>query len=622
MARGGWGSVAACLTALAIGASYVERAPIGRVLGSVISRLHAQQPPVTFSDAVAPIVFKTCAPCHRPEGVAPFSLLSYQDVKQRAGAIVQATRDRVMPPWKPEPGYGQFADERRLTDEQIATLRAWFEGGAVEGDPARVPAPPSWSGEWALGKPDLVLQTPSYTLRATGEDVYRNFVLPIAGGPPRYVRAWQFLAGNSRVVHHATMQLDPSAASRRLDAQDPEPGYEGLIPHSVGSPEGFFLGWLPGHTPYVAPEGMAWPLIAPIDLVMMLHLRPGGQQEQVQASLGLYFSDRPPRLNPLLVRLTRQHMDIPAGERRYVVTDSFALTADVDVYTVQPHAHHLATEVKSYATLPDGTRKWLIYIRHWDFEWQGVFRYARPEFLPAGTTISMEYTYDNSAANPHNPQRPPHRVTYGEKTSDEMAELWLQVVPRRAADRPAIARAVHEKIVREEIVGLEKRLDAEPDNAALHDDVALLLAEAGQFDRTGGHFAETLRLKPDSAAAHYNLGNVRFRQGRRDEAIDLLQKAVALKPDYALAHDGLGVALYSEGKPLEAVEHYERSVALDAGNPEARLHLAVALRGLGRLADAIPHYRQVLRVDPTRQDVRAALADVERQLAAQPSLTR
>ena len=277
----------------------------------------------------------------------------------------------------------------------------------------------------------------------------------------------------------------------------------------------------------------------------------------------------------------------------------------MDVYTVQPHAHHLAKEVKSFATLPDGTRKWLIYIRQWDFDWQGVFRYARPEFLPAGTTITMEYTYDNSAENHHNPQRPPRRVTYGERTTDEMAELWLQVVPRHAADGPRLARAVHEKIVREEIVGLEKRLEADPDNAALHDDVALLHAEAGHLDRTAAHFAETLRLKPDSAAAHYNLGNVLFRQGRRAEAIDHLRKAVALKPDYALAHDGLGVALYSDGKVGEAVEHYRQAVALDPGNADAHLHLAIALRSLGRLADAIPHYRQVLQIDPEpagRQD--------------------
>jgi cytochrome c-type biogenesis protein CcmH/NrfG len=582
----------------------------------------AQRSPLTFTKDVAPIVFGSCASCHRPGGIAPFPLLTYDDVKSRAPAIVAATRDGVMPPWKPEPGYGQFADERRLTAGQIATLRAWVEGGAVEGDPALLPALPTFSGEWVLGEPDLVLQTPSYTLRATGGDVYRNFVLPIGTSQTRYVRAWQFRAGNSHVVHHATMQFDPTGSSRRLDAQDSEPGYEGLIPHSVGSPEGFFLGWLPGHTPYTAPEGMAWPLPQQTDLVMMLHLRPSGTEERVQASLGLYFSDRPPRLNPLLVRLTKQHMDIPPGDRRYVVTDSFRLDADVDVYTVQPHAHHLAREVRSFATLPDGTRKWLIFIRRWEFEWQGVFRYAQPQFLPAGTTIAMEYTYDNSAENPHNPHRPPRRVTFGQLTSEEMAELWLQVVPRNAADRPRLARAVHEKVVREEIVGLEKRLEADPDNAALHDDVALLHAETGRLDRTAAHFADTVRLKPGSAPAHYNLGNVLFRQGRRAEAMGHFRTALALMPDYAPAHDALGVASFSEGRVVEAIEHYLRALAFDPRNADAHHHVAVALRSLGRLADAIPHYRQVLQIDPDRQDVKTELAAVERQLAAEPALRR
>jgi tetratricopeptide (TPR) repeat protein len=418
------------------------------------------------------------------------------------------------------------------------------------------------------------------------------------------------------------MQLDPTGSSRRLDAQDPEPGYEGLIPHSVGSPEGFFLGWLPGHTPYIAPDGMAWPLPQRTDLVMMLHLKPGGREEQVQARLGLYFSDRPPRVNPLLVRLTRQHMDIPPGDRRYVVTDSFRLDADVDVYTVQPHAHHLAQEVKSFAILPDGTRKWLIYIRRWEFEWQGVFRYARPQFLPAGTTISMEFTYDNSAQNPHNPHSPPRRVTYGQRTTEEMADLWLQVVPRDAADRPRLARAVQEKVVREEIVGLEKRLEVDPDDAALHDDVALLHAGAGHLDRTAAHFAETLRLLPTSAAAHYNLGNVLFRLGRRGEAIEHLNNALALMPGYAPAHDGLGVAAFTEGKVSEAIGHYLDALVFDPDNADAHHHVAVALRTLGRLTEAIPHYRHVLQIAPDRQDVKTELAAVERQLAAEPGSRR
>jgi len=545
----------------------------------------AQRAPVTFTRDVAPILFKSCVSCHRPDGAAPFPLLTYDDAKNRAAAIVAATRDRRMPPWKPEPGYGEFLDERRLTGDELSTLARWLEDGLIEGDPAQLPPSPSWKGHWQLGTPDLVIETAPYTLRASSDDIYRNFVLPIELSTTRYIRAWEFLPG-SNAVHHATMHFDRTRSSRRLDDQDPEPGYEGLVPHSAMSPDGYFLGWLPGLASNIAPAGMAWPLHAGADLIMMLHLKPGGRTDTIQPKLGLYFSDAPPRLQPILIRLTRQHMDIAPGERKYVVTDSFPVEVDVDLYTIQPHAHLLAREVKSYATLPDGTRRSLIYIRDWDFNWQGVFRYARPQFLPAGTTVTFEFTYDNSAANPRNPHHPPRRVTYGQHTTDEMAELWLQVVTRNPADRARLAGAAREHIVREDIIGVEKRLETDSDNATLHDDVALLHAEAGHLDRTVEHFAHTARIRPDSPAAHYNLGNALFQQSRRPEAIAALRKALTLQPDYALAHDGLGVALYAEGRVTEAIEHYQRAVQLDPRNREARSHLAVALRAIGRVREA------------------------------------
>jgi Flp pilus assembly protein TadD len=545
----------------------------------------AQHVPVTFTKDVAPILFNACVSCHRPDGAAPFPLLTYEQAKSRAPAIAAATRGRIMPPWKPEPGHGEFLDERRLTADEIGTLARWLEDGLIEGDPAQLPPSPTWNGHWQLGTPDLVIETAPYTLRASTDDVYRNFVLPIEISGTRYIRAWEFLPG-SNAVHHATLEFDPTRSSRRLDAQDPEPGYEGLVPHSAMSPDGYFLGWLPGLTSNVAPDGMAWPLGAGADLIMMLHLKPSGRTETIQPKLGLYFSDAAPRLQPTLIRMTRQHMDIPPGERRYLVTSSFPLDVDVDLYTIQPHAHLLATDVKSYATLPDGTRRWLIDIRNWDFNWQGVFRYARPQFLPAGTTITFEFTYDNSAANPRNPHHPPRRVTYGQHTADEMAELWLQVVTRNPADRDSLARAAREIVVREDIIGVEKRLETDPDNATLHNDVALLHAEAGHLLGTVEHFAHTARIRPDSPAAHYNLGNALFRHGRRAEAIDALRKALAIQPDYALAHDGLGVALFAEGRVDEAIEHYRRAVQLDPGNSDARSHLAVALRAIGRVREA------------------------------------
>jgi tetratricopeptide (TPR) repeat protein/mono/diheme cytochrome c family protein len=568
-------------------------APLDHAPADVQPRSH-----VTFTADVAPILFNACASCHRPEGIAPFSLLTYDDAKSRAAAIVAATRARVMPPWKPEAGYGEFLDERRLTAEQIATIVRWVEDGAIEGDRARLPSVPSWNGGWQLGRPDLVIETAPYSLRASGDDVYRNFVLPIETSTARYIRAWEFLPG-SGAVHHATMQFDPTRSTRRLDEQDPEPGYEGLVPHSAMSPDGYFLGWLPGLAASVAPRGMSWPLTPGADLILMMHLRPIGKPETIQARLGLYFSDTPPLLQPTLIRMTRQHMDIPAGERRYVVSDSFTFDADVDLYTIQPHAHLLAKEVRSYATLPDRSRKWLIYIKEWDFNWQGVFRYARPQFLPAGTTVTFEFTYDNSSDNQHNPHRPPRRVTYGQHTDDEMAELWLQVVTRNPTDRARLARAARERIVREEIVGTEKRLERDPDNTTLHNDVALLHAEAGHLDRTAHHFAETVRVQPELAAAHYNLGNALFRQGRYTEAVESLRKALAIDPDYALAHDGLGVALYAQGRLSEATDHYRRAVKLAPDNTDARAHLAIALR-------------QLLTIDPNSEVIKRELADLER----------
>jgi hypothetical protein len=377
-------------------------------------------------------------------------------------------------------------------------------------------------------------------------------------------------------VHHATMQIDSSDASRRLDEQDPGPGYEGLVPHSARPPDGFFLDWAPGHTPYVAPEGMAWPIDKSSDLVMMLHLRPSGKIEQVQASIGVYFSDAPPTRVPAIVRLTRQHLDIPAGEQAYNVSDSYTLPVDVDAYTVQPHAHYLAREAKVHARLPDGTTRWLLLIKDWDFDWQDVYRFATPVFLPAGSTVAVEWTYDNSAENPRNPHNPPKRVTYGQQTSNEMSELWLQVLPRKSADRPVLTEGIRAKVLPEEIVGFEMMLKADPDNVGLHDDVALLYAAAGNLEQTAAHFRESLRLRPASAAAHYNVGAALTELGKLDEAGGYFRKALDISPDYGRAHRDLAVVLESVGRLEEAADHYAAAGQFDRALTAAQTALARA----------------------------------------------
>jgi Flp pilus assembly protein TadD/mono/diheme cytochrome c family protein len=538
----------------------------------------APDAPVTFTHDVAPILFTSCASCHRPQGSAPFSLLTFDDVRPRADRIVEVTAARRMPPWKPEPGHGSFAGERRLTDAQLATIKAWRDGGTPPGDPADLPPLPTWSGEWLLGTPDLVLETAPYTLRATGDDMYRNFVLRVPGTHTRYIKAWQFIPGNTRVVHHATMQFDATGTSRRLEDQDPQPGYEGLLPHGVQGPDGYFLDWGPGHTPYVAPDGMAWPLRPGIDLVMMLHLRPSGAPEPVQAKIGLYFSDTPPTRTPALIRLTRQDLDIPAGEANYVATDSFRVDVDIDLYTVQPHAHYLAKRFRGWATRPDGSEIPLILIRDWEFDWQGVFRYAEPVHVPAGSTLHMEIVYDNATDRPgashDHPSHARQRVTYGQRTSDEMAELWFQALTRRPVDRDTLANAVSAKVLRAEIVGHEKMLESDPANVALHNTVALMYNEVGNRASMTAHFAAVLKITPDVPAAHYNYGMALLLQGRDTEARERLAAAITLAPDYALAHDALGTVLERQGELETALTHYRRAAALNPGDTGARKHVA------------------------------------------------
>src|SRR5262249_16000502 len=161
---------------------------------------------ITFSDQIAPLIIEHCGSCHRPEGSAPFSLLTYRDVRPRAREIAAAVRRRSMPPWKPEHGFGDFVGERRLTDEQIALFARWVDRGSREGAPAALPLQPPWTGRWRLGEPDLIVRMPVYMLRANGDDMYRNFVVSLPIENTRFIRAWEFLPGNARVVHHATLQ--------------------------------------------------------------------------------------------------------------------------------------------------------------------------------------------------------------------------------------------------------------------------------------------------------------------------------------------------------------------------------------------------------------------------------
>ena len=568
-----------------------------------------QQRPLTFTRDIAPIILEHCASCHRPGEVAPFSLLTYADVRRRARLIVEVTRSRQMPPWKPARSVGgPFVGERGLTDEEIGAVASWVDQGTVEGDPADLPAMPSWPEGWRLGTPDLVVtMAEPYTLPADGSDVFRNFVLPIPTGEAKHIAAIEFRP-NSRVAHHANLRIDQTRSSRERDAQDPQPGYEGPISPSAQYPDGHFLGWTPGQLTPRAAKGMAWRLEPGSDFVIQVHMQPAGRPESIQASVGLFFTDDPPERTPIMLRLGRQRIDMAPGESRYVTQDRYTLPVDVHVYGLQPHAHFRANEVKGFATLPDGTTRWLIHIPNWDFNWQDVYRFAEPLFLPAGTAVSMEWTYDNSAGNPRNPDRPPRRVLYGQNSTDEMGDLWLQVLPRTRQERARLFEDFRPKLLAEDAAGYETMLLADPQNAELHDYLALVYWDLGQIDRAIGHYEAAVRFDPDDAKTRYNFASLLVQKGRLDEAAAHLRRAVALDSSDAAAHNNLAAVLVSQSKFGDAVRHFSEALRLEPQNAARRSNLGHALVLGGQVEAGIGHLREAIRIDPSLGDAHFNLA--------------
>src|SRR5579871_1421033 len=399
--------------------------------------------PVTFTRDVAPILYQHCASCHRPGEAAPFALLTYSDAAKRAALIATVTASHYMPPWQPEPGYGKFQDERRLTAAQIATLRQWADAGAPEGNPAQLPPAPKFTEAWQLGPPDLTVEMPHpFTVPAAGPDLYQCFVIPLPLNRNRYVRAVEFRPQACRAVHHALFLLDSSHAARQHGESYSCFGVPGFIP------SGALGGWTPGALPVRMPEDIPTLVHAGDTLVMQVHYHPTGKPETDQSTLGLYFTDQPPRRRLMDIALGSHQIDIPPGERAYKVRDHFTLPVAVEAIGIIPHAHYICKDMKGWAILPNGHQQWLLWIRDWNFNWQEQYRYAAPLKLPEGTRLEMEFTYDNSADNPRNPNHPPQRVEWGPGTTDEMAGLHLQVVPGNDEDAQELGRALWGKVVR------------------------------------------------------------------------------------------------------------------------------------------------------------------------------
>ncbi|MEO8256519.1 MAG: tetratricopeptide repeat protein [Acidobacteriota bacterium] len=531
---------------------------------------------------------------------APFSLIEYADASRHAREVAAATRSRLMPPWLPEHGVGDFANERRLSDDHIAIIQRWVDQGAVEGAASDKPPIPAWPRGWQLGQPDLVLNmADAYTLPAGQADVFRNFVFQVPLATTRYVRAIEFRTDSSRVLHHASVAVDPARLSRTLDRADQEPGFASMPDDEVQN----VFGWSPGKAPFMEPADRAWTLEKGSDLVVQMHLLPGATPEVIRPAIGLFFTDVAPTRTPVVIALQSKTIDIPAGERNYVIEDRYVLPADVELISIYPHAHYLAREMTGNATLPDGRVTPLIRIKAWNFNWQDRYAYASPLSLPKGTTLSMRFTYDNSELNPNRRQRPARQVSWGPQSSDEMGALWLEVLPRLAADRAVLMNDYTRRAMQADISSAEMQARKSPGAPFAHNFLAARYLQAGRISDAVAQLNEALRLQPDDVEARSNLGIAFQLQGRLGDAMSELREAARLKPDDDRVQVNLGNVMQAGGGVDAAAAAYRRAIALNPENADAHFNLALILGPRGQLAEAIAHLRRALVINPQKADV-------------------
>lgn len=397
----------------------------------------------SWAENVAPVLFSKCVSCHRPEGIAPFSLLTYSDAFTYRTSISAAVSAKHMPPWPPDDSYVHFTGARTLSTAEISTIVNWVNNGAPSGTIANAPPPPPPVTN-TLGTPDTVLRMPNYTSTASSSDIYQCFVLPLRLTNGRSVSAVEVIPGNSSIVHHVLVYQDTTAnhAAQILDNASPGPGYTSFGGIGVNNPI-LVDAWVPGTTVKKLPSIFGKKIFPNSDLVIQVHYPKGSNGRQDSTRVRLYYNNNPSArdisIQPILYHyppvLVNGPLSIPANtiktfEERFTLPGFFKAT----VLTVAPHMHLIGQSIKSYANKPNGDTIRFIDIPHWDFHWQGQYYFQKPVIVDGGSTLRAIATYNNTSSNPHNPNNPPLTVNLGEATTDEMMLVYFAFAQYEAGD--------------------------------------------------------------------------------------------------------------------------------------------------------------------------------------------
>ncbi len=379
----------------------------------------------TFTKDIAPIFNANCVSCHRPGESAPMSLTSYEEARPWAKSILKNVSERVMPPWHADKGVHEFANDRSLSDEQVATIVKWVEQGAKQGDPKDMPALPEFpNGNWRLGEPDLVVTFDKVDLPAGSPDQFFNLPYQIDMPEDRWLRAVEVLPSNRKVTHHVIVYQT-----------------EGNQP-----PQGWLSAWAAGTAPMEFPENTGRLVKKDAKLIGDMHYHPADSAQSDTTSLAMYFAkDADIQKEVINLWIANQNFKIPAGNPSYKARSSFTFPQDSEILSFLPHMHYRGKSFTYTAKYPDGRSETLMSASNYDFNWQTQYMLKEPIFVPKGTRIDCVAEWDNSANNPRNPD-PARTVTNGEQSFDEMMIGFVDYIvkdglrPVSAEQRVAEAR--------------------------------------------------------------------------------------------------------------------------------------------------------------------------------------
>lgn len=413
---------------------------------------------VTYTRDVAPILFKHCTGCHHDKDIAPMSLMSYKETRPWAAAIREAVLGKRMPPWKADPHYGKWANDFSLKPAEIQTIKAWVDGGKLEGDPKVMPAAPVYAEGWKAGKPDLVVPIEPYTLKGKGADENLSFTVDPHFTEDKWIVSAELRPGNLKIVHHSHVFVVDPDEKKGPAKKDPAVEYarwlmlhegtlswirpeapvidngcavddNGAMPGSVPTDLGSLIGsYLPGRDPDVYPEGTARLIKAGSKLRFQMHYsRATGKDEVDITSVGLRFAKEPPKTVARRFDFGNHMFRIPAGASEHPVSECHTFQKDMYITSLTPHMHLRGKSMRMEVTYPDGRKETLLNVPAYDFNWQITYRAEKPIFIPKGTRLALYATFDNSKNNPLNPDATTP-IRWGSASENEMMDGWVEYV--------------------------------------------------------------------------------------------------------------------------------------------------------------------------------------------------